>query len=78
MSAPINQNIGSSATPSQDRLNSMAASINATLNSINDAANKILSKSNGALHYQDLKDCIGGMVQQGGLHDGESCVMVSL
>ncbi|KAA1064349.1 hypothetical protein PGTUg99_018159 [Puccinia graminis f. sp. tritici] len=75
MSAPINQNIGSSATPSQDRLNSMAASINATLNSINDAANKILSKSNGALHYQDLKDCIGGMVQQGGLHDGESCTM---
>ncbi|KNZ64000.1 hypothetical protein VP01_1077g8 [Puccinia sorghi] len=77
MSTAINQNIGGSATPSQDRLNSMAATINATLNSINDAANNILSKSNGALHYQDLKDCIGGMVQQGGLHDGESCVMVS-
>lgn len=75
MAAPINQNIGSSDTPSQDRLNSMASTINATLNSINDAANSILSKSNGALHYQDLKDCIGGMVQQGGLHDGESCVM---
>ncbi|KAH9452122.1 hypothetical protein H4Q26_017309 [Puccinia striiformis f. sp. tritici PST-130] len=75
MSAPINQNIGSSDTPSQDRLNSMAATINSTLNSINDAANKILSQSNGALHYQDLKDCIGGMVQQGGLHDGESCVI---
>ncbi|KAI9603317.1 hypothetical protein H4Q26_002637 [Puccinia striiformis f. sp. tritici PST-130] len=54
----INQNIGSSDTPSQDRLNSMAATINSTLNSINDAANKILSQSNGALHYQDLKDCI--------------------
>ncbi|WAQ87120.1 hypothetical protein PtA15_8A21 [Puccinia triticina] len=75
MAAPINQNIGLSDTPSQDRLNSMASTINATLNSINDAANSILSKSNGALHYQDLKDCIGGMVQQGGLHDGESCVM---
>lgn len=75
MSSPINQNIGGSGAPSQERLNSMAATINATLNSINDAASTILSQSNGALHYQDLKDCIGGMVQQGGLHDGESCVI---
>lgn len=75
MSYPINQNIGSSATPSQDRLDAMASSINATLNSINSAATKILSQSDGALHYQDLKDCIGGLVQQGGLHTGESCVI---
>lgn len=75
MSYPINQNIGSSATPSQDRLNAMAAAINTTLNSINDAADKILSQSDGALHYSDLKECIGGMVQQGGLHDGESCAI---
>lgn len=75
MSYPINQNIGTSATPSQDRLDAMASTINATLNSINSAANNILSKSDGALHYQDLKDCIGGLVQQGGLHTGESCVI---
>jgi hypothetical protein len=78
MSAPINENIGSSEAPSQERLDSMASTINATLNSIDDAANTILSQSNGSLHYQDLKDCIGGLVQQGGLHDGESCVMASL
>uniref|UniRef100_A0A0S1MJD3 Uncharacterized protein n=1 Tax=Phakopsora pachyrhizi TaxID=170000 RepID=A0A0S1MJD3_PHAPC len=75
MSYPINQNIGSSSTPSQDRLNAMANSINNTLNSINDMAEKILSSSNGALHYNDLKDCINGLVQQGGLQTGESCTM---
>lgn len=74
---PLNQNIGSSAAPSQDRLNAMADAINKTLNSIQDTATKILSSSQGALHFNDLKDCIGGLVQQGGLHDGESCVVVS-
>ncbi|KAG0152425.1 hypothetical protein CROQUDRAFT_55778 [Cronartium quercuum f. sp. fusiforme G11] len=75
LSYPLNQNIGGSATPSQDRLNAMAAAINTTLNSIQDTATKILSSSQGALHFNDLKECIGGLVQQGGLHDGESCVV---
>lgn len=56
----------------------MAASINKTLNSIQDTATKMLSSSQGALHFNDLKECIGGLVQKGGLQDGESCVVVSL
>lgn len=72
---PLNQNIGSSAAPSQERLNAMADAITKILNSVEETATKILASSQGALHFNDLKDCIGGLVQQGGLHDGESCVV---
>ncbi|MBW0491918.1 hypothetical protein O181_031633 [Austropuccinia psidii MF-1] len=75
MSYPLNQSNGKSTTSPTDRLQAMATAINKTLNSIDDAATKILSQTDGALHYQDLKNCINGLVSQGGLHNGESCVM---
>lgn len=53
----------------------MAKSINDTLESVNEVTDKLLSSSDGALHFVDLRNCLTHLVQQGGLHDGEGCVM---
>jgi hypothetical protein len=55
----------------------MSTAINDTLNSINDVTDQLLSSANGALKFVDLKNCLSNLVQQGGLKDGESCVIVS-
>lgn len=52
----------------------MSTSIGKALSSIEDAASAILSQTDGAIQWQDLEDCITGLVAKGGLNDGESCV----
>lgn len=70
----LDANLGE--TPSQDRLDAMSGSINQTLESINDVADKMLSTTDGALRFKDLKACLSKLTQQGGLKDSQSCVMV--
>lgn len=61
--------------PSQDRLDAMATSINKTLESVNEVADKMLSTTDGALHFKDLKACLSKLTRQGGLTDSQSCVL---
>ena len=78
MSYHLYQEVGNSTRLTETKLNSMSTAINDTLNSINDVTDQLLSSANGALKFADLRNCLSNMVQQGGLHDGESCVIVSL
>ncbi|POW02365.1 hypothetical protein PSTT_11820, partial [Puccinia striiformis] len=39
---------------------------------------QLLSSANGALRFADLRNCLSNLVQQGGLKDGESCVIQGL
>lgn len=62
--------------PSQDRLDAMAGSIEKTLESVNEVADKMLATTDGALKFKDLKACLSKLTSQGGLADSQSCVMV--
>ncbi|EGG02032.1 uncharacterized protein MELLADRAFT_124335 [Melampsora larici-populina 98AG31] len=76
LSYHLDQGIGTNSTsPSTDRLQSMSNSINETLESVNEVTDRLLSSTDGALRFMDLKNCLTQLVQQGGLHDGESCVV---
>ncbi|KAG0148768.1 hypothetical protein CROQUDRAFT_40766 [Cronartium quercuum f. sp. fusiforme G11] len=77
LSYHLDQNIGANSTsPSIDRLQSMSNSINETLESVNGVVDQLLSSgTNGALRFIDLRNCLAGLIQQGGLHDGETCVI---
>lgn len=78
MSYPLYQDVGNSTRLTETKLDSMSTAINDTLNAINDVTDQLLSSANGALKFADLRNCLSHVVQQGGLQDGESCVMVSL
>ncbi|KAA1114372.1 hypothetical protein PGT21_006515 [Puccinia graminis f. sp. tritici] len=78
MSYQLYQNFGNSTQLTQSKLQSMSTAINDTLNSINDVTDQLLSSSNGALKFIDLRNCLSNLVEQGGLKDGESCVIAGL
>ncbi|PLW45702.1 hypothetical protein PCANC_08791 [Puccinia coronata f. sp. avenae] len=78
MSYHLYRDVGNSTRLSEGKLESMSTAINDTLNSINDVTDQLLSSANGALKFVDLKNCLSNLVQQGGLKDGESCVIQGL
>lgn len=78
MGYQLYKDVGNSTQMTQKKLVSMSTAINDTLNSINDIADQLLSSSNGALKFADLRNCLQSLVQQGGLKDGESCVVQGL
>ncbi|MBW0471776.1 hypothetical protein O181_011491 [Austropuccinia psidii MF-1] len=73
----LDQKVEEESQLSDVKLLSMATSINDTLNSINNVVDELLSSTDGALKLGDLKKCLWNLVQQGGLHDGQTCVVVS-
>ncbi|KAH9473067.1 hypothetical protein Pst134EA_000146 [Puccinia striiformis f. sp. tritici] len=78
MSYQLYRNVGNSTQLTETKLQSMSTAINDTLNSINDVTDQLLSSANGALRFADLRNCLSNLVQQGGLKDGESCVIQGL
>ncbi|WAR52485.1 hypothetical protein PtB15_1B927 [Puccinia triticina] len=78
MSYQLYRNVGNSTQLTASKLQSMSTAINDTLNSINDVTDQLLSSSNGALKFIDLRNCLSNLIQQGGLKDGESCVIQGL
>ncbi|KAG0151495.1 hypothetical protein CROQUDRAFT_36652 [Cronartium quercuum f. sp. fusiforme G11] len=63
--------------PSQDRLDAMAGSINKTLESINEVADKMLATTDGALRFNDLKACLSKLTQRGGLENPHSSCVIN-
>ncbi|CAH7673753.1 secreted protein [Phakopsora pachyrhizi] len=75
MSYHLDQGLSNMTNSTEAKLDSMGRTINYTLNSINDVTDKLLSSTNGALKFADLRRCLLRLVDQGGLLDGQTCVV---